>query len=147
MRILNLVVALFFVFSLCLSPLTDANAASSSAKKTEKSVKKSNKAKASKKEKNAKSKAEKKPKADKKSKKAKDVKKAKPQKKLPAAKSISINKADKKELMMLPGIGPKMADAIIKYRKANKFKSIEDLKKVKGIGDKTFAKLKKYLKP
>ncbi len=124
MRILNLVVALFFVFSLCLNPLSDASAASSPAQKTEKSTEKSNKA----------------------SKKAKDVKKVEPQEKLLADKSISINKADKKELMMLPGIGPKMADAIIEYRKANKFKSVDDLKNVKGIGDKTFAKLKKYLK-
>ena len=34
------------------------------------------------------------------------------------------------------------ADAIIEYRKANKFNSIEDLKNVNGIGDKTFENLK-----
>lgn len=143
MKVLNLVVALFFAVGLCLAPISDgsvASAASSSTKKTEKSTKKSSKA-------SKKTKSDKKTKASKKDKTEKKGKKqVKKEKKLPAAKSISINKADKKELMMLPGIGPKMAGEIIKYRKANKFKSLEDLKKVKGIGDKTFANLKKYLK-
>ena len=65
---------------------------------------------------------------------------------LPAKGSISINKANKDELMTIPGIGLKTADAIIDYRKANKFKSIDDLTNVKGIGDKTLANIKQYLK-
>lgn len=55
---------------------------------------------------------------------------------------VNINTADKKELMTLDGIGAKKAEAIIKYRTNNKFNSIEDLKKVDGIGDKLFDKIK-----
>jgi len=44
--------------------------------------------------------------------------------------------------MSLDGIGSSKADAIIEYRKANKFNSIEDIKNVNGIGDKTFENLK-----
>ena len=56
---------------------------------------------------------------------------------------VNINKADIKELTSLPGIGETRAGAIIEYRDANgPFKSIEDLKKVSGIGDASFEKLK-----
>jgi competence protein ComEA len=62
-------------------------------------------------------------------------------------KSVSINGAGKALLIQLPGVGEKTADAIIKYRKANgRFKSIDDLLNVKGIGDKKLSKIKKYLK-
>lgn len=56
--------------------------------------------------------------------------------------SININTASKKELMSLDGIGDKKAEAIIEYRTNNKFKSIEDIKNVKGVGDKLFEKIK-----
>jgi len=56
---------------------------------------------------------------------------------------ININKADGQELQNLPGIGPAKAAAIIEYRNASgPFKTIEDLKNISGIGDKTFEKLK-----
>jgi len=45
-----------------------------------------------------------------------------------------LNKASKEELMKINGVGEKKADAIIKYRKSEKFKSIEDVEKVKGVG-------------
>jgi competence protein ComEA len=52
---------------------------------------------------------------------------------------ININTAGADALMKLPRIGPKMAQRIIDFRKENgKFKKIEDLMKVKGIGEKTF---------
>ena len=57
--------------------------------------------------------------------------------------AININTANKDELVALPGIGPDKAQAIIDHRKAHgPFKTIEDLKDVKGIGAKRFEKLK-----
>lgn len=56
---------------------------------------------------------------------------------------ININTADSTALQKLPGVGPATAEKIISYRSENgKFKSIEDLKNVSGIGDKTFEKMK-----
>jgi len=59
---------------------------------------------------------------------------------------ISINSADLSELCKLPGIGEKTALRIIEYRNnIGSFKSIEDLKNVKGIGDGKFNKIKEYI--
>ena len=56
---------------------------------------------------------------------------------------ININKADEQELQNLPGIGPAKAAAIIEFRNTSgPFKTIDDLKNISGIGDKTFEKLK-----
>ena len=63
------------------------------------------------------------------------------------AKNIDINSANKDTLMQIPGIGPKTADSILTYRKANgEFKGVNDLTNVKGIGDKSLAKMKPFLK-
>lgn len=58
---------------------------------------------------------------------------------------ININKASKSELDKLPGVGPVTAEKIIKYRQKHKFKRPSDIKKVKGIGEKKFEKMKKYI--
>ena len=53
---------------------------------------------------------------------------------------ISINEADAETLVKLPRIGPVLAQRIIEYRQANNgFKTLEELKEVRGIGEKTFA--------
>ncbi len=55
---------------------------------------------------------------------------------------VNINNADVPTLIALPGIGESKAQAIIQYRQDNGlFTQIEELKQVKGIGDKLFAKL------
>lgn len=59
---------------------------------------------------------------------------------------ININTADATELQQLNGVGPATAQKIIDYRNSNgRFQSIEDLKNVSGIGDKTFEKLKDHI--
>ncbi|TAA71621.1 ComEA family DNA-binding protein [Planomicrobium okeanokoites] len=55
---------------------------------------------------------------------------------------VNINTADETGLMMLPGIGPSKAAAIIAYREENgPFITIDALKDVTGIGDKTYEQL------
>lgn len=52
---------------------------------------------------------------------------------------VNVNTASAQEIAeALKGVGPKKAEAIVDYRKANgPFKKVEDLTEVKGIGDKT----------
>jgi competence protein ComEA len=60
---------------------------------------------------------------------------------------VAINRATAKEFESLDGIGPVLASRIVSYRKANgAFTAIEDLKKVPGIGEITFAKFKEKLR-
>lgn len=63
-----------------------------------------------------------------------------------ASGKVNINTADEATLQTLTGVGPVTAKKIIDYRDGTgKFKSIEELKKVSGIGDKTFEKMKDYI--
>ena len=56
---------------------------------------------------------------------------------------VNINTATATELEMLPGIGPKTAEAIVEYREANgPFETIEDIMGVSGIGEGIFEKIK-----
>lgn len=55
---------------------------------------------------------------------------------------VNINRASAEELQTLHGIGPAKAKAIIEYREdQGLFKDIEDIKKVSGIGEKTFEQI------
>ncbi len=60
--------------------------------------------------------------------------------------TVNINTATRDELITLPGVGPAKAQAILDHRKAHgPFKSVDELKDVKGIGAKRFEKLKPEL--
>ena len=59
------------------------------------------------------------------------------------AQTINLNTATATQIATLPGIGPKTADLIVQYRQKNgPYKKIEEIMNVRGIGEKTFLKLK-----
>jgi competence protein ComEA len=59
---------------------------------------------------------------------------------------INLNSASTTELMQLPKIGAKTAERIVAFRKQHGgFRRVEELMDVKGIGEKTFEKLKPFL--
>ena len=60
--------------------------------------------------------------------------------------SVNLNKASSEELQKVPGIGPALAKRIIEFRKENgPFSRVQDLLKVRGIGEKSLKKLAPYL--
>lgn len=56
--------------------------------------------------------------------------------------AVNINTATVEELQSLKGIGKSKAQAIVAYRNEQNFTSIDDIKKVKGIGPKLFESIK-----
>jgi competence ComEA-like helix-hairpin-helix protein len=58
---------------------------------------------------------------------------------------LDLNRADKDALLGLPGIGQKLSQRIIEYRNQHgAFAEIEELKKIKGITDYRFGKIKDF---
>lgn len=55
---------------------------------------------------------------------------------------ININEAAPEELVKLPGIGPSRAGAIVAEREKRRFRRIEDIIRVPGIGRKTFGRIR-----
>jgi competence protein ComEA len=61
--------------------------------------------------------------------------------------TVNVNTATVEELQLLPGIGPARAEALIELRKQRGgFKSLEQLKDVKGIGDASLERLRPYVR-
>jgi competence protein ComEA len=58
---------------------------------------------------------------------------------------VNINTAGLAELMLLPGVGQSKAQAIVDYRKDHPFQKSDDLKAVKGIGEKRLASIAPYI--
>jgi competence protein ComEA len=64
---------------------------------------------------------------------------------LPTGK-VNLNTASVEQLEALPGVGPKLAERIVEHRqKSGPFKTAEELIDVRGIGEKSFAKLQPYV--
>lgn len=55
---------------------------------------------------------------------------------------VNVNNATVEQLTDLPGIGPAIAAKIVEYRTAHPFKSVEEVKEVKGIGQAKFDAIK-----
>ena len=59
---------------------------------------------------------------------------------------LNPNSAPADSLELLPGIGPALADSIVKYRALQRFDKVDDIIIVPGIGKKTLEKMRPYLK-
>jgi competence ComEA-like helix-hairpin-helix protein len=67
-------------------------------------------------------------------------------KKKPPPAPVNLNTATSDELQLVPGIGPVTAGKILQMRKAyGPFKSVDDLRAIRGIGPKRLEKMRKYL--
>ncbi|MGQ9524674.1 MAG: helix-hairpin-helix domain-containing protein [Armatimonadota bacterium] len=63
--------------------------------------------------------------------------------KSPSEGTVNINTADSETLQRLPGVGPAIAERIIEYRsQKGRFTAPEEIMEVRGIGPKTFAKMR-----
>lgn len=60
---------------------------------------------------------------------------------------IDLNRASEDELTAIPGIGKAMARRIVEFREEHgPFRRVEDLLKVRGIGEKSFEKMRPFVK-
>lgn len=59
---------------------------------------------------------------------------------------VNLNTATESQIALLPGLGSKLATEVIDYRTNNgNFKTVEEIKKVSGVGDKKFEKIKDFI--
>lgn len=58
---------------------------------------------------------------------------------------VNLNTASAEELQRLPGVGPSRAVAIVAYRDQHPFRRVEELMRIRGIGRKTFRRLRPML--
>jgi competence protein ComEA len=58
---------------------------------------------------------------------------------------VHLNSATARELDLLPGIGPRTVKLILAYRERQRFRAVDDLRRVKGVGPATFRKVKPHL--
>ena len=71
---------------------------------------------------------------------------AKPPAAAVATEVVNLNSATAAQIATLPGIGPKTADLVVQYRVKNgPFKKIEEIMNVRGVGEKSFLKIKDRL--
>jgi competence protein ComEA len=64
----------------------------------------------------------------------------------PAQGQIDLNTADSGQLQRIPGVGPAMAEHILTYRRtAGRFRSVDELLQIPGIGDKKFQKMRAFM--
>jgi competence protein ComEA len=75
----------------------------------------------------------------------KEIKPAVPGKKELLIESIDVNHATAQELRRLPGIGPTLSQRIIETRTKQLFRSVDDLRRVRGIGAKTLERLRPHV--
>lgn len=59
--------------------------------------------------------------------------------------TINLNTASKTRLMSIPGVGEATADRILQYRSHTPFTRPEDLRNIKGIGDKRFERMRPFI--
>ena len=60
--------------------------------------------------------------------------------------TVNINTAGVEQLMLLPRVGPSVAQRIVDFREANgRFKTVDDLMLVQGIGEKTFELIRPHI--
>jgi len=59
---------------------------------------------------------------------------------------LNLNEVEEHHLTLIPGIGPRLAQRIVQYRsKKGGFRKIEELKNIRGIGEKKLRNLERYL--